>query len=116
MVRLKTTPSLISYSFNSAVTFSETNSYLEIFESRVLSHPIGAHNTQSFGHSSTHSLLSDGLMVAAWLQFVDTVVLGLAVCGTCRHRTESRSGQRVSIDRLPLGTCFLRPPRLSLTL
>jgi len=59
--------------------------HFKVFESRVLSHPIRAQNAESFGHSSADPLFGDRLMVAAGLQFIDAMILGLTISGTFGH-------------------------------
>jgi len=62
----------------------DTN-HLEVFEARVLCHPIRAQHSQRFSHSSADPLFGDRLMVAARLQFIHAVVLRLTISGTFGH-------------------------------
>ena len=51
----------------------------EEFKGGILAHPVGAQNTETVSDTTADTLFSDGLMVTTVLQFVHTMVLGLAV-------------------------------------
>jgi len=56
--------------------------HLEVLESGILGHPVGAENPQRFSDTASNSFFGDCLMVANGLELVNTMVLGLSVRGT----------------------------------